>query len=72
MTDSKDALEQKLQTPIRTLCYPYGSFNEAVMDMAGEAGYTQAVTTEFGRVSGPQTRPCACRASASTMCRRFR
>ncbi len=50
MTDSKDTLEQKLQKPIRTLCYPYGSFNEAVMDMAGEAGYTQAVTTEFGRV----------------------
>ena len=33
-----------------TLCYPYGSFNEGVMDMAGEVGYTQAVTTEFGRV----------------------
>ena len=50
MADSKDALEQRLQTPITTLCYPYGSVNEAVQDMAGELGYTQAVTTEFGRV----------------------
>ena len=50
MVESKDALEQRLQAPIRTLCYPYGSFNDAIMDIAGEAGYTQAVTTEFGRV----------------------
>ena len=50
MADSKDALEQRLQTPITTLCYPYGSVSEAVQDMAGDIGYTQAVTTEFGRV----------------------
>jgi len=50
MRDSKEALEQKLGTPITTLCYPYGSVNEAVQDMAGELGYAQAVTTEFGRV----------------------
>ena len=52
MVDSKDALEQRLNKPMNTLCYPYGSFNEGVMDMAGEVGYTQAVTTEFGRVRG--------------------
>ena len=50
LADSKDALEQKLGTQIKTLCYPYGSVSEAVQDMAGEIGYTQAVTTEFGRV----------------------
>ncbi len=50
MAVSKDALEQRLQKPIMTLCYPYGSVNDAVQDMAGELGYTQAVTTEFGRV----------------------
>lgn len=50
MAECKDALEQKLQKPITTLCYPYGSVNDAVQDMAGELGYTQAVTTEFGRV----------------------
>ena len=50
MADSKDILEQRLLKPMNTLCYPYGSFNEGVLDMAGEVGYTQAVTTEFGRV----------------------
>ena len=50
LADSKDALEQKLGTPITTLCYPYGSVSEAAQDMAGEIGYAQAVTTEFGRV----------------------
>ncbi len=50
MGESKDALEQRLGTPITTLCYPYGSVSEAVQDIAGEAGYAQAVTTEFGRV----------------------
>jgi len=50
MADSKDALDQRLGRPITTLCYPYGSVSEAVQDMAGESGYTQAVTTEFGRV----------------------
>lgn len=50
MADSRDALEQRLQSPVTTLCYPYGSRSEAVEDMAGEIGFTQAVTTEFGRV----------------------
>jgi peptidoglycan/xylan/chitin deacetylase (PgdA/CDA1 family) len=50
MAACKDALEQKLGRPVTTLCYPYGSHSEAVRDMAGEAGYAQAVTTEFGRV----------------------
>ena len=50
MSASKETLEQKLQKPITTLCYPYGHVNEAVAEMAGELGYTQAVTTEFGRV----------------------
>ena len=50
LSASKDALEQKLGKEIKTLCYPYGSVSESVQDMAGELGYTQAVTTEFGRV----------------------
>ena len=50
MGDSKNSLEQALQKPMGTLCYPYGSFSDGVMDMASELGYTQAVTTEFGRV----------------------
>jgi len=50
MAEGKDALEQRLGAPITTLCYPYGSRSEAVEGMAGEIGFTQAVTTEFGRV----------------------
>ena len=50
LVESKDTLEQRLQAPITTLCYPYGSVSDAVVDLASEAGYTQAVTTEFGRV----------------------
>lgn len=46
---SKETLEQKLQTPITTLCYPYGDVSESVVDLAQELGYSQAVTTEFGR-----------------------
>lgn len=46
---SKTALEQKLGKALTTLCYPYGSVTSRVAEMTGEAGYTQAVTTEFGR-----------------------
>ena len=49
VTDSKTALEQKLGKSIATLCYPYGSVNDRVAALTGEAGYTQAVTTKFGR-----------------------
>ncbi len=50
VTGSKTALEQKLGKPLTTLCYPYGSVSNRVAEIAAEAGYTQAVTTEFGRV----------------------
>ena len=49
LADSKDVLEQKLQTPISVLCYPYGDVNDTVAGLAEETGYAQAVTTEFGR-----------------------
>lgn len=49
MADAKDALEQRLQAPMHTLCYPYGDCNPQIAEMAGERGYQWAVTTEFGR-----------------------
>lgn len=49
LADSKTALEQRLQVPVSILCYPYGDVSDTVASMAGELGYTQAVTTEFGR-----------------------
>lgn len=50
LMDSKDALEQKLHTPISVLCYPYGDVSDTVVGITEELGYVQAVTTEFGRV----------------------
>lgn len=39
---SKRELEQKLQTPIEFLCYPYGRFNEQTIKLAKENGYKGA------------------------------
>ena len=50
LAEAKDTLEQRLQRPMKTLCYPYGSYNDVTRQLAREAGYTQAVTTDFGRV----------------------
>jgi peptidoglycan/xylan/chitin deacetylase (PgdA/CDA1 family) len=47
---SRESLEQRLQLPMKTLCYPYGGYTDTVVDIAREAGYQQAVTTDFGRV----------------------
>ena len=49
LRDSKTAIEQKLQSPVSVLCYPYGDVSGSVAKLAGEIGYAQAVTTEFGR-----------------------
>ncbi len=49
LAESRDVLEQKLQTPMSVLCYPYGDVNDTVARLAAETGYAQAVTTEFGR-----------------------
>ena len=50
MRESKETLEQELQTPMRVLCYPYGSVDDAVAAAAGGLGYTMALTTQTGRV----------------------
>jgi peptidoglycan/xylan/chitin deacetylase (PgdA/CDA1 family) len=45
---SKKALEDRFGVPVAHFCYPYGSWNEAVRDLAGEAGYRTASTLVFG------------------------
>ena len=50
LAEAKGTLEQCLQRPMKTLCYPYGSHNDITRQLAREAGYTRAVTTDFGRV----------------------
>ena len=46
--ESKDKLEQALQTPMRAFCYPYGNWNAAVVDVVREAGFSLAVSTIRG------------------------
>ncbi len=46
--DSKKRLEDTFGVAIRHFCYPYGDWNLAVRDIAIEAGYATAVTTDFG------------------------
>lgn len=46
---SRESLEQELQRPIQTFCYPYGRLNDAARDAVAEAGYLCAVTTRKGR-----------------------
>jgi peptidoglycan/xylan/chitin deacetylase (PgdA/CDA1 family) len=54
--DSRKALEDQFQTPIRHFCYPYGDCNERVRDWVGEAGYEAACTT-VEAVNGPGVDP---------------
>lgn len=46
---SKIDLESKFNTEIRHFCYPYGSFNDEVIDMVERSGYITATTTKRGR-----------------------
>ena len=45
---SKRELEERLNQSIEHFCYPYGDWNERVRDLAGEAGYKTACTTDVG------------------------
>jgi len=48
IAESKIWLEDTFAIPIRHFAYPYGAWNERIAQLVGEAGYTTAVTTEFG------------------------
>lgn len=54
ITASKKTLEDRFGRQIDHFCYPYGDFNEAILDMVGEAGYGTACTTQSG-VNTPET-----------------
>lgn len=45
---SKKKLEDLFAVPILHFSYPYGSWNEQVRDLVGEAGYETACTMDFG------------------------
>lgn len=47
---SKQALEQSIGCEVRHFCYPYGWFRPEHQQMAQQAGYISATTTQRGRV----------------------
>jgi len=46
MRKAKEKLERKLQIPVDMLAWPFGIFDEALMEKAREAGYVAAFTME--------------------------
>jgi peptidoglycan/xylan/chitin deacetylase (PgdA/CDA1 family) len=54
ISGSKKSLEDRFGIEVRHFCYPYGSWNEAVRDLAAEAGYRSACSLVFG-VNEPMT-----------------
>ena len=50
IADCRDQLQDRLQTAMNCLCYPYGDYSPRVIEVAREEGMLMAVTTEFGRV----------------------
>jgi peptidoglycan/xylan/chitin deacetylase (PgdA/CDA1 family) len=51
LLDSRTMIEEKLGSPVRFLSYPYGDYDERVLEGLREYGYAAAVTTERGLIS---------------------
>ncbi len=51
---SKQLLEEKLGTAVDFFVYPYGHYNEKVIQMVKQAGYKMAFTTAYGMDLGTQ------------------
>lgn len=50
LSESKRILEKEAGKKVQFLAYPYGDYDDRVADAAGDAGYTAALTCDFGRV----------------------
>ncbi len=50
VANSKSHIEERLQTPVESFCYPYGDYDDRVLAAVGKTGYTAAVTTRRGLV----------------------
>lgn len=48
LNNSRTILEQKLNKPVETLCYPAGKYNQHVLTYLKESGYKMAFTTKTG------------------------
>ena len=44
ITGSRHALQDLLGHEVTSFCYPYGDFNQAIVEMTAEAGYTAGLT----------------------------
>ncbi len=53
LADSKQELESKLGKSVRAICYPAGSYNKEVAQIAREVGYEVGFITTFGFVDLP-------------------
>jgi len=46
--DSKREIEKQLNTNVKSICYPAGSYNDSVVELAPKAGYEVGFTTQTG------------------------
>lgn len=44
ITGSRDVLEERYKRPVPTFAYPYGDYNDAVLEVVETAGFSAAVT----------------------------
>jgi peptidoglycan/xylan/chitin deacetylase (PgdA/CDA1 family) len=51
LAGSRSELEKKLGRPVIHFCYPYGDYNDAVVEEVRKAGYQSAVVTRRGHVA---------------------
>jgi len=54
---SKRRIEKELQQPVTSIAYPYGGYDQYIVERARAVGYHTAVTCDDGDVSG-FTNPC--------------
>lgn len=52
--DSKTILEDTFGVPVTSFSYPYGKYDPRVMELVKSAGYSNAVSTRFGRTHQQQ------------------
>ena len=51
LVDSKVLLEHELGKPVRAIAYPFGGYDEFILDQTRQAGYAAAFTCDEGNIS---------------------
>jgi len=71
---SKQIIEDKLNYPVKSFCYPNGNTNTSINSLVKKAGYTVGVTTEWGINASIDVSPHAltrCDIQWKTSCSRY-